>query len=331
MLHTSMLHTLHTLRIRTTTPVLVLAVLLLVVVPTTGAAAAKRTSSGCGKPAAAAVTTRHVTVDGTDREYRLSVPDGYDPSKPAPLLFDFHGLGSNMEEQALYTELDEQGGARGYVVITPNGQGDLLRHWSLLPSAAANPDVAFTQAMLRTTNRTLCIDQQRVFSTGISNGAMFSTVLACALPGRLAAIAPVAGINATEVCAAGTPRVSVLAFHGTADPVVPYQGGAFFSGAPIGRVLGVPEAKPVDDAATAWAAFDGCGTPPAQAFVADDVQRVVWPDCPPNGAVQLYRVVGGGHTWPGSTPVRADRLGPTTSSIDATDLILDFFASHPRR
>ncbi len=236
-----------------------------------------------------------------------------------------------MEEQSLYTRLDTQGGARGYVVITPNGQGDVLRHWSLDPSAVANPDVSFTQAMLRTTSRALCIAPKRVFSTGISNGAMFSTLLACALPGRLAAIAPVSGINATPVCTAGTPRVSVVAFHGTADPIVPYLGGAYFSGQPIGRVLGAPEAKPVDDAAAAWAAFDGCGTPAAQSYVADDVQRFVWPDCPPSGAVQLYRVIGGGHTWPGSTPVRTDRLGPTTTSIDATKLILDFFAAHPRR
>jgi len=322
---------LHTMRIRTTTTVLALAVVLLVAVSTSEAAAAKRTSGGCRKPATAGVTTRHVTVGGTDREYLLSIPDRYDPARPAPLLFDFHGLGSDMEQQALYTKLDTRGGARGYVVVTPNGQGDALRHWSLDPSPAANPDVAFTQAMLRTTKGTLCIDSKRVFSTGISNGAMFSTLLACALPGRLAAIAPVSGINATAVCTAGTPRVSVVAFHGTADPIVPYQGGAYFSGEPIGRVLGVPDAKPVDDATAAWASFDGCGTPAAQSNVGDDVQRLVWPDCPRDGAVQLYRVVGGGHTWPGSFAVRADRLGATNTSIDATRVILDFFAPPPRR
>jgi polyhydroxybutyrate depolymerase len=321
---------LHTMRIRTIASLLAVAVVVLVV-PAAGAGAARRASSGCGQKAAPGATTRHVTVGGADREYLLSIPDDYDPAKPAPLLFDFHGLGSNMQEQSLYSNLDREGGARGYVVITPNGQGAVLRHWSLVPSTSTNPDVAFVRAMLRTTNRALCIDQKRVFSTGISNGAMFSTLLACQLPGRLAAIAPVAGINATEVCAAGTPTVSVLAFHGTADPVVPYSGGALFSGASIGGFLGVPTAKPVDDATAAWAAFDGCGTPPLQSFVADDVQHLVWPDCPRSGAVELYRVVGGGHTWPGAAAVREDRLGPTTASIDATNLMLDFFAAHPRR
>jgi polyhydroxybutyrate depolymerase len=273
-------------------------------------------------------STRLVTVRGTVREYLLSIPGDYDPEQPSPVLFDFHGLGSNMTEQATYTELDRQGGERGYVVITPNGEDGLLRHWSLLPSG--NPDVAFVQAMLRATNRRLCIDQARVFATGISNGAMFSTVLACALPGRLAAIATVAGVNATPVCSARTPRVSVLAFHGTVDPIVPYAGGALLSGAPIGRALGLPEATPVDDAAAAWAAFDGCGTPAEEQPVAADVQRFVWPGCPANGAVELYRIVGGGHTWPGAAAVRGETLGPTTASIDATDLVLDFFGHHPR-
>ena len=173
---------LSTMRSRAVPLLLTLAVAC-VVVPATGAGAAKRASSGCGRTAASGVTTQHVTVDGADREYLLSVPAGYDDTKPAPLMFDFHGFTSSMQEQAVYTHLAEQGGQRGYVVITPNGQGDLLRRWSLLPSAKVNPDVAFVQAMLRTTNRTLCINPRRVFATGISNGAMFSTLLACALPG----------------------------------------------------------------------------------------------------------------------------------------------------
>jgi polyhydroxybutyrate depolymerase len=313
---------------------LTLLVLAVVTVTVAGAlsssAGAATKSSGCGRRATARTTTKHVVVDGVDREYLLSIPAGYDPSEPAPLVFDFHGLGSNMEEQAAYTNLDAVAGARGYVVVTPNGQDGVLRRWSLQPSAAANPDVAFVQAMLRTTARSLCIDRDRVFAAGMSNGAMFSTLLACALPGRFAAVAPVAGVNATAVCSAGTPRVSVLAFHGTADPIVPYAGGAYFSGAAEGRLLGVPDARPVDDVVAAWAAFDGCGTASSTASVADDVEHVTWPRCPKTGTVELYRVVGGGHTWPGAIAIHSDRLGETTESTSATELVLHFFDTHPR-
>jgi polyhydroxybutyrate depolymerase len=64
--------------------------------------------------------------------------------------------------------------------------------------------------------------------------------------------------------------------------------------------------------------------------VAADVQHVAYPHCPANGTVELYRVVGGGHTWPGAIPVNPSRLGSTTESIDATTLMLRFFAAHPR-
>jgi polyhydroxybutyrate depolymerase len=322
-----------TLHTRAITLLLALVAVVAVVAPMAPAEAGERPvgTSGCGRTATPGVTTRRVVVDGVEREYLLSIPEGYRPSRRAPLLFDFHGLGSDMQQQSLYTRLNAEGAKRGFVVITPNGQGDLLRHWSLDPVAASNPDVAFVQAMLRATTRTLCIDARRTFSTGISNGGMFSTLLACAQPGRFAAVAPVAGINATSVCEPGTPRVSILAFHGTADHVVPYAGGALLSGSPVAQAFGVPAAQSVEASMAAWAAFDGCRSTPVPTAVAADVDRLQWPRCSGNRAVVLYRIVGGGHTWPGAAAVRADRLGPTTSSIDATELVLDFFDRHPAR
>jgi polyhydroxybutyrate depolymerase len=297
--------------------------------PAAGTTTTTPTRTGCGRSATPGTTTRHLTVGGADRQYLLTIPDGYDGSKRAPLLFDFHGLGSDEEQQAAYSQLGAKAGARGYVVITPDGQGTVARHWSLVRPAKANPDIEFVPAMLGATQRTLCIDPTRIYATGISNGAMFSTVLACALPGRLAAIAPVSGVNGAPVCRAGTPRVSVLAFHSTADPLVPYLGGDYFSGAEASHEAAL-QAQPVDAAVGRWAAFDGCGAPASTTAVADDVQRITYPNCPPNGTVELYRVIGGGHTWPGAIPVRADRLGATTESIDASALMLDFFAGHPR-
>jgi polyhydroxybutyrate depolymerase len=318
-------------------PVLVLVATVLVTLPATTASAAAKTGSGCGKAATSGVTTQHLTVAGTDRQYLLSIPASYRKNTHAPLVLNFHGLGSDMQQQAIYSGLDQKAGAEGYVVITPDGSGDAIRRW--VPPPLPGPDVDFVKAILATTQRALCIDAKRVFATGISNGAIFSTALGCALPGRIAAIAPVAGVNGTKVCTAGTPPTAVLAFHGTADPIVPYGGGAYFSGASgasaatraIGSRLGVLQAQPVDDAVAKWAAFDGCGTPATTTATAPDVEHVVYPGCPPSGAVELYRVLGGGHTWPGGIAVNADRLGPTTTSIDATALMLAFFDAHPRK
>jgi len=317
-----------TMRTRTL-PLLLLVATVLAVVPVAAAHAAIRGSSGCGKSAPTGTTARSIAVSGADRQYLLSIPDSYDPDEPAPLLFNFHGLASNKEQQDAYSRLSQEGGARGYVVITPDGEGDLVRRWALPPVAASDVDVAFVKAMLTTTRRTLCIDPKRAYAAGMSNGGIFATELACAMPGRFAAIAPVAGVNGAPVCDAGTPKVGVLAFHGSADPIVPYPGGDYFSGV-LPPSMGRLQAQPVDDAVARWAALDGCGTPSSESWVADDVQRVTFPRCPPNGVVELYRVVGGGHTWPGGPPIGADRLGATTQSIDATNLMLDFFDTHPK-
>jgi polyhydroxybutyrate depolymerase len=212
------------------------------------------------------------------------------------------------------------------VVITPQGRDGLVSHWSVPPLPDTKDDVDFVRAMLATTTRDLCIDPDRVYAAGMSNGAIFSTVLACELPGQFAAIAPVAGVNVEMPCRRGTPPVSLLAFHGTADSVVPYDGGALLGGSL--PVLGGVKARPVDDMVARWAAFDRCGARPQRTRVSDQVERVTYPRCRDHEDVELVRVEGGGHTWPGAVAV--DRLGATTESISATSAMLDFFDAHPR-
>src|SRR5437867_555159 len=186
-------------------PMLVLAVVASAVVPATAAGAAAKAGRGCGKTATSGVTTRSLNVDATTRDYLLSIPPAYDASKHAPVILNFHGLGSNKEQQALYSGMNQKAATEGYVVITPDGAGGALKRWLFPPLPGLAADVDFVKALLTTTAHALCIDAKRVYATGISNGAIFSTALACALPGRLAAIAPVAGVNATEVCDEGTP------------------------------------------------------------------------------------------------------------------------------
>jgi polyhydroxybutyrate depolymerase len=144
----------------------------------------------------------------------------------------------------------------------------------------------------------------------------------------LAAIAPVAGVNAAPVCPRGTPPVSVLAFHGTADLIVPYPGGALLGGTL--PVLGTLKAQPVDDAVARWAAFDGCVEDATETRVAADVQQVSYTGCRRDRSVELVRVVDGGHTWPGAFPIDGGTLGVTTQSVSATAEMLDFFDAHPR-
>lgn len=263
-------------------------------------------------PIAAGLHT--IDVDGTEREYRIALPAPGDA--PAPVILDFHGSGSSMDQQVVYSDLDEPGTARGYVVITPNGTGT-PRGWSL---SGAGDDDAFVDAMLATVAAGACVDLGRVFAVGISNGSAYSALMACRAPYRIAAVGMVAA-TIPSVCPIDHPMPAV-AFHGTADEVVPYGGGRVNSEGSDGT-----KAPGAEGAIGQWAERNGCGAP-TDTPLADDVTERTWADCPAGADVRFYSVRGGGHTWPGGIDLRAvglERLGAVTTSISATTVFLDFF------
>jgi polyhydroxybutyrate depolymerase len=117
--------------------------------------------------------------------------------------------------------------------------------------------------------------------------------------------------------------VPVLAFHGTSDPIVPYANGGVGLSIPGAHLPGAEQNL------AAWARLDGCRIGPSVVRVASMVVRRGWQRCHRGSAVVLYSVLGGGHTWPGSPVVLPTAaFGPTTHQVDATGLMLAFFAKH---
>lgn len=294
---------------------------------TTGPSASAAGSTTTDDPAAAGCrggvptggpTRAGLRSGGTRRSYLVEVGPAYDGRTPTALILDFHGFGSSGEEQSLYSDL---AGATDAVVVTPDGQAG---RWSLQPTAA-NPDVAFTRDLVDAVAEDYCIDRNRVHATGISNGSALSAELACLAPDVVASVALVAATTPPLGCDPAT-SVPVLAFHGTADRVVPYDGGTVNSSGFNGG-LRVPAAE---EAIGRWAAQNGCAPDPHPDAVADDVTRISYAAC--SADVTLYRVDGAGHVWPGaiSPPALTARLGPNTTSIDASALISEWFEDHPR-
>jgi len=148
------------------------------------------------------------------------VPDNYDPNRPYRLIFGWHPWGGSAQQIesrgyfGLESVIDGQA-----ILVAPEGQD--FRGNGLGWGNAGGEDVAFLQAMLERFNSQLCIDENRIFSTGFSFGAMFSFTLACAQDGRMRAIAPQAG-NATTSgpCEDGTRSVATMAFIGTDDTLL---------------------------------------------------------------------------------------------------------------
>lgn len=302
-------------------------------------------STGCGAaaPVAAGESTVTTTSGGVERSYVRHVPPAHDGATPVPVVVDFHGYSEGAVVHVQMSRLGAYGDEQGFVTITPQGLGEVPRWDTALGSA----DLAFFGDLLDELERTLCLDTNRVFVTGLSNGAFMTSAIACAYADRVAAVAPVAGIRDVEGCEPARP-VPVVAFHGTDDGFVTYDGGlgrdALDLPAPdgSGRTLRelqeageIPPSEArgpsVPEITTAWAQRNGCeATDPAEERAAADVTVLSW-DCPPGAEVLLYRVERGGHSWPGSEFSRRVEsvVGPTTFSISANEQMWAFFEAHP--
>lgn len=296
-------------------------------------------SAGCDSPTGAPAVTQRTTidVDGTQRWYLVTAPEQATGADPVPMVLDFHGLSEGAEFHSQSTGWSELAEEEGFVAVFPNGAGRIAA-WNIA-SSGPNPDLDYIDAVLGEMEQQYCIDTSRVYATGLSNGAFMSSVLGCTRSSVFAAVAPVAGVTHPPDCAPDRP-VPVLAFHGTADPLLPFNGavsGDAISGLVSGTGVTTTTSPPADldgegypANVAAWAAANGCGEPSDQQ-VTTSVLRRTW-DCPDGGEVEFYVVDGGGHTWPGSDALTGEGIvevvGPTTFEIDATELAWEFFQSH---
>lgn len=274
--------------------------------------------------------SRTLTHDGRERSYILYVPASVDWSKPVPLVFVFHGGTGNAKNAIRMSGFDPVADKNGFIVVYPNGTGrlsdDKLLTWNGgtccgYAQEENVDDVGFVRAIVTDLRSLANIDPKRIYATGMSNGAILSQRLACEATDLFAAIAPVAGTLNFPSCSPTQP-ISVIEFHGTADEHVPYDGG-----------YGPKSLVNVDFASVQksvgfWTQFDGC-SPQSQTNSFDDIQHEVWTGCAGSTSVELYTILGGGHSWPGGAGGWPGSDQPT-QTISASQLIWEFFAAHPK-
>jgi polyhydroxybutyrate depolymerase len=273
----------------------------------------------------AGVSTGTIEHQGVARSYRLYVPSSPAPPRERALIVVLHGGFGNGAIAARTGRWDAAAERHGYVAVYPEG---LTRSWNAggcCGPAMRNDvdDVGFVVALTEQLVDELDVDPDRVFVTGISNGGMMSYRLACEASDTFAAAAPVAATLVVDGCRPSQP-VSLLHIHGLADRNVPFDGGFPTRSAQADP----PDYAPVRDGVDVFLRADACG---AKAKSQHDGPVVTerWSRCDAGTAVELVTIAGIGHAWPGGLQPRAE-ADPPGDALDATEVVWEFFADHPR-
>ncbi|MDO2383994.1 PHB depolymerase family esterase [Mycobacterium avium subsp. hominissuis] len=287
---------------------------------------------GCGVRHVSAASARDISgtfrSGGMDRAYMLHVPAG----DPVGLVLSLHGGGGTGIAQRGLTGFDAVADAHNLLVVYPDGYE---KSWA--DGRGASPadrhhvdDVAFLVGLVTKLQNDYRVAPGHVFVTGMSNGGFMSNRLACDRADVFAAVAPVAGTLGVGVACNPSRPVSVWAAHGTADPLVPFKGGAV-----RGRG-GLSHAVSAEAMVDKWRKVDGCQGDPSMELLPDArdgtvVHRFDSTSCAASTEVVFYRIDKGGHTWPGGKQyLPAAVIGPTTHTLDGSEAIAEFFLAHAR-
>jgi polyhydroxybutyrate depolymerase len=256
-----------------------------------------------------------ITHGSLQRDYILYVPASYSAGNEAPLLFNFHGYTSNAWQQAFYSNFNTVADDDGFIIVYPEGTLDNTgtSHWNVGWGGSTVDDIGFTSALIDSISADYSINQDRVYSTGMSNGGFMSYQLACELSDRIAAIASVTGsmnMGWFNSCNPNHP-MPIMEIHGTADGNVPY--------ATIPSIMDF------------WANFNNCNSsaiitnvPNTSTTDGCTAEHQIWENGNNGSTVEHYKIIGGEHSWPGALFPN----GVTNQDIDASEKIWEFFSKY---
>ena len=241
------------------------------------------------------------------REYYIYIPSSYTPSSNAPLMFVLHGYGSSATDIMFYSSFQNLAEEDSYIIVYP--QGSLLNgvtHWNVggltigptAISALLNSfkyfffptnDVDFIETIIELVDNEYFINNERIYSTGMSNGGYMSYHLACNT-NLFAAVASVSGSMTPETYnnCSPTNATSILQIHGLQDFTVPYNG--------------LPWSKTIPEVMGYWSEYNNCNEDPLSSITDLSDGSYIYFDsyqnCSNTVGVNLILHSTMGHTWP---------------------------------
>ena len=263
-----------------------------------------------------------LTHKGLDRYYyiQLAHPEAEGLSS---VLFNLHGYGSDAIEQMNYTNFNNLANTKenNFILIHPQGAPlntaltSSSSHWNSggWTIGSTVDDVDFIDTIIALVSQKYDLNQNRIYSTGMSNGGFMSYHLACNLSSKIAAVASVTGSMSSETYESCNPDhpTSILQVHGSIDVTVPFQGNS---------ALGM---RSVNDVMDYWKLYNACDVDPTSIIIdyfdiEIAVQHDTYSNCLNDVNVELYKIEGMGHTWP-----YKGRYG-----ISATEIIWEFINTY---
>jgi polyhydroxybutyrate depolymerase len=279
-----------------------------------------------------------LTHDNRTRSAIVHIPTRAIDARRIPVVLNFHGGGGNGANEQQYSLMDRLADREAFIAVYPNGTGRLgnwLLTWNAGTCCAYSvinnvDDVGFTRALIAKLTESIPIDRRRIYATGLSNGGMMSHRLAAEAGDLIAAVAPVAG-GMVVPSIRSSRAVPVMHIHSVDDPRALYTGGL---GPPFPLTKSQVFHPNIDQMILRWVKHDGCAAEPivADRRVENDTRgqsatRYVYARCRDGAEIDLWKLTGAGHVWPGGKLRYLTRvLGPGTDVIDANAEMWRFFS-----
>lgn len=284
----------------------------------------------------------YLNYGGRNRSYYVYEPDGWNEKSSLPLVLLFHGGGGNARSALHYYELEKTAEKHNFLLVAPNGTGehkDVFLTWNVnfgFGNAYENnvDDIGFVKMLIKKINKDYPVDTDRMYATGLSNGAIFCNFLAAQPHNRLAAIAPVVGTvggsepKKKEIIMPPDPvaPVAVCMIQGIKDQHIPVEGGMQKKSAGDPRYM-----LSVADSLSWWAKANSCVKPPDIDFDSDLNATLVKYSAGSNFApVFGYLIHNQGHAWPGSPEKPYPKADKPAPQFPANEIIWKFFKNNPR-
>jgi polyhydroxybutyrate depolymerase len=263
-------------------------------------------------------TDASILFESVTRTYHYYLPSQA-PLETYPLIFVLHGATQTGAEIADISLMHEQ--ASGAIVVYPDGQSNT---WNVgLPLGGSWNDVGFLDSLISIFIASYQADPAKIYFCGFSAGGYMSYRMACESAHCLAAVGSVSGTMVDAISQSCSPShaMPIMHFHGTSDGVVAYNGGGF-SGYSVNQVM------------QRWKQLDGCqgdslvtALPDISTTDFSTVEKIQYTNCDANAEIILFKITGGGHTWPDNN-VLLGGVGAINRDINATAELLTFFNAH---